>query len=534
MPSRLLQFDSIRAATDPGNPSTFPKFLETRKSGQADAVLLQLMLMGFLSRVSRALRVIGPVFQPGRSVVKKMQPLIIIYGSTGTGKSDLAVELATKFNGEVINADAMQMYKGLPILTNKLTPEEQRGIPHHLLGSIQLHEEPWVVTRFKREATRTISEIRARGKLPIVVGGTSYYLDGLLFNDKLVESEDQQSPEGWVSNREELAAEYPVLTGPADAMLKKLREVDPVMADRWHPNDIRKIRTSLEIYFATGRRASDIYAEQRSKRELKRRSQDPGQGQSLGQLLLFWLYARREALNERLDKRVDKMVENGLLGETSEVYDYLQRRLASNETVDRSKGIWQSIGFRQFEPYLRALRETPDSPELAKLQLAGIEDTKTATRQYARYQVRWMTYKTISSLQEEKLLDRLYLLDSSDIQRWSEEVLAKGVELTRQFLNDEELPQAVDVSETALEVLTDAIQRSNRQDTPCRKTCDFCQKTFLTEELWQGHIASRKHLKVVRAVKKRSLVPAHAVSSRALVTINPILPGDAAPTALLP
>lgn len=438
------------------------------------------------------------------------------------------------FNGEVINADAMQMYKGLPIITNKLTTEEQRGIPHHLLGSIQLHEDAWVVTRFKREAIRTISEIRARGKLPIIVGGTSYYLDGLLFDDKLVESEDQQSPEAWVSNREELAAEYPILTGPADAMLKKLREVDPVMADRWHPNDIRKIRTSLEIYFATGKRASDIYAEQRSKRESKRASQDPSQGQNLGEMLLFWLYARREALNERLDKRVDKMVENGLLDETNEVYEYLQRRLVADETIDRSKGIWQSIGFRQFEPYLHALREPANSPDLAKLQLAGIEDTKTATRQYAKYQVRWMTYKTLSYLREEKLLDRLYLLDSSDIQRWDEEVLAKGVELTRKFLGNEELPLAADVSETAREVLADAIQRSSRQDTPCRKTCDFCNKTFLTEELWQGHITSRKHLKVVRAVRKRSLVPAQAVPPRALEAVNPELPEVTSPATNLP
>src|SRR5689334_20221731 len=98
-----------------------------------------------------------------------------------TDHSKLAVELATRYNGEIINADAMQMYKGLPIITNKLTTEEQRGIPHHLLGSIELHEDPWVVTQFKKEATRIISEIRGRGKLPIVVGGTSYYLDGLLF-----------------------------------------------------------------------------------------------------------------------------------------------------------------------------------------------------------------------------------------------------------------------------------------------------------------------------------------------------------------
>ncbi|KAK4099544.1 tRNA isopentenyltransferase [Parathielavia hyrcaniae] len=463
----------------------------------------------------------------GRVASKKMNPLVIIYGSTGTGKSDLAVELATRFNGEVINADAMQMYKGLPIITNKLTAEEQRGVPHHLLGTIELDEDPWIVTHFKKEATRIISEIRRRGKLPIVVGGTSYYLDGLLFEGRVVD--DQPTLESGVSNREELAAKYPILYESPEAMLAKLREVDPVMADKWHPNDGRKIRTSLEIYLATGRRASDIYAEQRRRKESTSASRDHVHRQTLGDVLLFWLYAQRDVLNERLDKRVDKMVQRGLLAETAEVFDYLQGRLAAGETVDRSKGIWQSIGFRQFEPYLAALKNTPEDPQLDKRKQAGIEETKAATRQYAKYQVRWVTMKTISSLQEEKLLDRFYLLDSSDLQHWNTEVLEKGVGLARRFLADEQLPAPAELSETAREVLSGKLERSNRVDTPCRRTCDICNKTLLTEELWQAHLTSKKHLKVVRGAKKRQLIP-HAAQPKSLIAVESGLPegGDAA------
>ncbi|KAJ4288259.1 tRNA dimethylallyltransferase, mitochondrial [Collariella sp. IMI 366227] len=451
-----------------------------------------------------------------------MNPLIIIYGSTGTGKSDLAVELATRYNGEIINADAMQIYKGLPIITNKLPVEEQRGIPHHLLGNIDLASDPWAVTHFKNEATKIISSIRARGKLPILVGGTSYYLDGLLFSGRLVETQppDTNTPP---FNRESLAAQHSILTDTGEVMLRRLREIDPVMADKWHPNDARKIRTSLEIYFATGRRASDIYAEQRREKASKWAARDgsPVQPHSLGDVLLFWLYARREPLSERLDRRVDKMVENGLLDETAEVYEYLQQRLAAGDTVDRSKGIWQSIGFRQFEPYLNAVKErSSNNAELEKLKLAGIEETKAATRQYAKYQVRWMATKTISSLQEEKLLDRLYLLDSSDISRWREEVLEKGVELAGQFLAEDPLPAPADVSETAREVLSGSVERSNREDIPCRKTCDVCQKTLLTEKLWEAHMTSRKHHKAVRGAKKRMMIPAHAVPSRALMVVK--------------
>ncbi|KAL1841896.1 hypothetical protein VTJ49DRAFT_6418 [Mycothermus thermophilus] len=467
-----------------------------------------------------------------------MNPLIVIYGSTGTGKSDLAVELATRFNGEIINADAMQMYKGLPIITNKLHDEERRGIPHHLLGSIGLDEDPWAVTHFRKEATRIISEIRARGKLPIVVGGTSYYLDGLLFEGRVVEDQPASggdSVSGSVASiREELAAKHPILNASAEEMLAKLREVDPVMADRWHPNDVRKIRTSLEIYFSTGRRASDIYAEQQRAKQSRRAS--PGDNSSssqshpLGDLLLFWLYARRDILNTRLDQRVDKMVHSGLLTETAEVYDYLQQRLATGETVDRSKGIWQSIGFRQFEPYLAALRRpdppSPDSPELEKLKHTGIEDTKTATRQYAKYQLRWISMKTLPSLREEGLLDRFYLLDSTDITQWTTEVLDKAVTLARKFLGGDAqaMPSPEELSDTAREVLAESTERGRRgAGTPCRKTCDVCgnNKVLLTEELWQAHLASRKHQKAVRAKMRRSLIPLGDAPKRELVVVEP-------------
>jgi len=411
----------------------------------------------------------------------------------------------------------MQMYRGLPVITNKLTVEEQRGIPHHLLGSIELDEEPWTVAHFKRDATRIIDEIRARGKLPIVVGGTSYYLDSLLFEGKLVE--DNDDPEGKLWSRD-LAARYPILTAPTEEVLAKLREVDPVMAAKWHPNDDRKIRHSLEIYYATGRRASEIYEEQRN-RKLQAKSGTNGSNGApeleIGEVLLFWLYAHQEELKERLAQRVDKMVERGLLDEVSEMYDYLQSRLSAGETVDRTKGIWQSIGFRQFEPYLSTLRQNPSDPNLEKLKQAGIEETKIATRQYAKTQVRWVTMKTITSLQEENLLDRFYLLDSTDISRWHDEVLNKGVDLAAKFLACKPLPKPEEVSDTARQVLAEKVARAGKKDTPCHRVCELCNKTLVTEELWQKHIKGRKHTNAVRSAKRRALIPAHLAPTRAVV-----------------
>ncbi|PHH84474.1 hypothetical protein CDD83_1891 [Cordyceps sp. RAO-2017] len=115
------------------------------------------------------------------------EPLVVVLGATGTGKSELAVELATRFRGEIINADAMQLYEGLPILTNKMPVAERRGVPHHLLGHISAGDAPWDVDAFKRAATALMADIRRRGRLPILVGGTHYYVDPLLFPDVILD-----------------------------------------------------------------------------------------------------------------------------------------------------------------------------------------------------------------------------------------------------------------------------------------------------------------------------------------------------------
>ncbi|KAL1861508.1 hypothetical protein VTK73DRAFT_7060 [Phialemonium thermophilum] len=399
------------------------------------------------------------------------EPLVVILGSTGTGKSDLAVDLAVRFDGEIINADAMQMYQGLPIITNKISEKDRRGVPHHLIGSIGLDEESWTVGVFKRVAERKIREIRSRGKLPIVVGGTHYYTNGLLFKGGLIDESPAQDDEG--TGLQDYGARFPILEGPTEAMLEKLREVDPAMAERWHPNDRRKIRRSLEIYLSTGRRASDIYAEQ--QRQKQSRSDHPQRA-----------------------------------GEPGDSWESLLL-LASGEHVDRTKGIWQSIGFKQFEPYLRALAKgsrDDDAAELEKLKQAGLDETKSATRQYARYQTKWITKKTLPLLREEGAFDSLYLLDSTHVERWDEEVSAKAAELTRRFLAGDELPPPAEICAAAEEVLLPHREAVVRQETPCQRRCELCGVTLMTEELWQKHIRGRGHRRAAYSAKRTALVAA--------------------------
>jgi len=400
----------------------------------------------------------------------------------------------------------MQMYKGLPIITNKISEEERKGIAHHLLGNIGLEDETWVVGVFRREAARLIREIRSRGKLPIVVGGTHYYINGLLFENTLVD--DHGTPSDDIPKQaEDGRSSFPILNASTEEVLRKLREVDPVMADRWHPNDRRKIQRSLEIYLTTGRRASDIYEEQRKRAEEATASSTETQSQTLSQALMLWVYAKAPALNERLNSRVDKMLDSGLMAEVSEMHQYLQTKSASGHVVDRSKGIWQSIGFKEFEPYLTAASGDIASAELDNLKEAALIRMKTATRQYAKAQVRWITYKTLPLIRQAQALDRLFLLDSTKIQRWQEYVSDQGIELTWKFLAGEELPAPASLSGTAREVLSAKLEDSTKEETWSRRTCEICSTTTVTEEAWQRHVKGRGHQRAARHAKRTALVP---------------------------
>ncbi|KAG9246129.1 IPP transferase-domain-containing protein [Calycina marina] len=431
-------------------------------------------------------------------------PLIIILGATGTGKSELAIDLATRYNGEVINSDAMQMYEGLPIITNKATLEEQKGIPHHLLGFISLDEEPWRVGLYKEKASKIIREIRSRGRLPIVVGGTHYYTQSLLFRNVLLpeqrkdgdDSEDIQ----YGFSTQEIDKKFPILAGPTEEMLQRLREVDPIMADQWHPNDRRKIRRSLEIFLMSGKKASDTYEDQRLEK-VKRKTEAENLNatdatREIGSPLLFWVHSEAEVLKQRLDARVHKMILSGLLDEVKSMDRFLRTKLDSGVEVDRTRGIWVSIGWKEYEPYLNAAASSI-SPEMhEKLLEASLVLVQTATRQYARRQTRWIRGKLIPELLKEEILDKLYLLDGTNLQAWSDSVSKPALNITEAFLTGEPIPVPAELSDAAREILC--------QDWPASPTsavrheCDLCHVVVVVEDQWQKHLQSRTHRRMVR------------------------------------
>ncbi|KAE8351181.1 IPP transferase-domain-containing protein [Aspergillus coremiiformis] len=441
-----------------------------------------------------------------------MGPLIAIVGATGTGKSKLAVDLASRFNGEIINGDAMQMYRGLPIITNQIPLDEQNGIPHHLISCIELEEEPWRVGLFKSECLRIIKEIHTRGKLPILVGGTHYYTQAVLFKDQLIgegSDESQDASARSEGEAEDSSTKWPILDAPADVLLQKLREVDPAMAERWHPNDTRKIRRSLEIYFQTGRPASEIYAEQKCLKQAALATGDPiaGEGQLRFPTVVFWVHSEKDTLISRLDERVDVMIEQGLMSEAQRMSDYIREKKAQGASIDPTRGVWIAIGFKELAPYFEALHDSSLSEEELKVLGASCaESIKIATRQYAASQVKWIRNKLWNTLAETGMAHHLYLLDSTNVGEWGKYITEPSELITQALLKGESPPDPKSLSELARTVLGAKEAQSQKGPGSVAKcfTCDSCHKTMINEEQWNIHLNGRSHRRALRAMAKKA------------------------------
>lgn len=268
-------------------------------------------------------------------------PVVAVVGPTGSGKSDLGVALALELGGEVINADAMQFYRGMDIGTAKISVAERRGVPHHLLDIMDVRQEA-SVSAFQQLARRTIAEIRSRGRLPILVGGSGLYVRAAL--DVLEFPGTDPALRG--------ALEQELETAGLDALRERLRQVDPVSAERL--GDGRRVVRALEVHRLTGRPFSSFMPE--------RRYHQPA--------VQIGLAVDRELLKERLAVRVHRMVDAGLLGE---VQSLDAAGLREGKTASRA------LGYAQFLRVLDGVRTVGQAAE----------ETIVATRQFARRQLTW-------------------------------------------------------------------------------------------------------------------------------------------------
>lgn len=284
---------------------------------------------------------------------EKIKPKILaVVGPTASGKTSLGVELAKKYNGEVISADSMQIYKGLDIASAKPTPEEMQGIPHHLIDFLD-RDIAFSVSDYVNLANEKIRDILSRGKLPVIVGGTGLYIDSLLENVKF---SDGGSDEEY---REEL---YRIARENGNGFLyNMLLETDPVAAETIHMNNLVRVVRALEVFHVTGRRFSELKAESRLT------------ASPYDSLIIGLNFHDRQILYDRINMRVDEMVKSGLIEEAESLWRTGGQKTASN-----------AIGYKELIPYFENQMTLDDC----------LDRIKQETRRYAKRQLTWFRKNT--------------------------------------------------------------------------------------------------------------------------------------------
>lgn len=268
-----------------------------------------------------------------------MNKVIVIVGPTGVGKTKLSIELAKRFNGEIINADSTQIYKGMDIATAKVTEEEKENIPHHLLDIKDITED-YTVYDYQRDCRLIIDDILARGKTPILVGGTGLYIKATLFNYDFKEEQDVTMDYSNLSN---------------DELYEKLLMVDPNTGI--HKNNRKRVERALAYY--------EINHEPFSSKETSTKK--------MYDFLVIGLTTDREILYNRINYRVDNMVNIGLIDEAKKIY----------ESQIRSKAVLTPIGYKELFPYFDGTMPLSDC----------LDKIKQNSRKYAKRQYTWFNHQ---------------------------------------------------------------------------------------------------------------------------------------------
>lgn len=274
-------------------------------------------------------------------------PLLVVCGPTASGKTAVGARLALELGGEVISADSMQIYKGLAISTAKPAADEMLGVPHHLIDFLS-PDEDFSVADYVRLARERIADIRSRGKLPVIVGGTGLYINSLIDNISFdhIESDD--------TLRRQLEEEAKEKGG--EFMYERLKELDPAAAANIHPNNIVRVIRATEMAMISGRSGEE-------NRRLSRTEPSPYKLCMIG-LTCF----DRQKLYDRINARVDKMLSMGLADEVRSIYENFTPKTAFN-----------AIGYKELLPYFDGIRSLEDA----------VEDIKQNTRRYAKRQLTW-------------------------------------------------------------------------------------------------------------------------------------------------
>ena len=275
-------------------------------------------------------------------------PLLVIAGPTASGKTSLSLKCAEKYNGEIISADSMQIYKEMNIGTAKLAEKEMNGIEHHIIDFLNLSEN-FSSAQYKEIADRKISEIYKKGKLPIMCGGTGLYINSVINNYNYIDiKDDPEYRKSLIELYEKYGKEY---------IFKMLKEADAKSAEKIHINNVKRVIRALEVFHCTGIKFSETENNNKSNENYD--------------LLYFAIaFKDRNILYDRINKRVDKMIENGLIEEAYQLY--LKKDILS-------KTACQAIGYKELFLYFDNIISKSEA----------VEKIKQETRKYAKRQLTW-------------------------------------------------------------------------------------------------------------------------------------------------
>ena len=311
------------------------------------------------------------------------QPLIILTGPTASGKTAFSVELAKRIGGEIISADSMQVYRYMDVGSAKVTKEEMDGVHHHLIDVLD-PQDAFNVVVFQNMAKRAMEKIYENGHIPIVAGGTGFYIQALLNDIDFTENDGDME---YRQQLEELAASQ-----GAEVLHERLRQVDPASAEAIHANNVKRVIRALEFYEKTGKRISEHNEEERKK-------------ESPYQFAYYVLNMERAKLYERIDQRVDKMLEDGLVAEVEKL---------KSMGCTRDMVSMQGLGYKEILDYLGGECSLDEAVYILKRD----------TRHFAKRQLTWFKREKEVTWVDQEVFDfnRVRILD------WMiEDLKARGI-----------------------------------------------------------------------------------------------------------
>ncbi len=318
------------------------------------------------------------------------QPLIILTGPTAVGKTKLSIALAKAVNGEIISADSMQVYKRMTIGTAKILPEEMQGVPHHLIDILEPEEE-FNVVLFARLAKQAMEQCWKNGKIPILVGGTGFYIQAVLYDIDFTENDDDKS---YREELERIAAEQ-----GAEVLHEKLKLVDAKAAEEIHPNNVKRVIRALEFFEKSGGQKISEHNEEQKQKE------------SPYNFAYFVLNDDRDVVYERINQRVDIMLKQGLVDEVKALL---------SDGISPSAVSMQGLGYKEIVAYLQGECTLEEAVYILKRD----------TRHFAKRQITWfkreedviwLNRSEFHQSEEEILTQMLEVIDKKEMRKNQEE-----------------------------------------------------------------------------------------------------------------